>query len=125
MPPVRDSAKVTTLARITLVSIVLLLLPAALVVHQLDRPAASSDDVPQVRYCTAGSCDREMSSDARSVVASLQRQGLSCRAEPRLTDQVVVEWSDGRAETISFARALGVSAQGEGWLRSFCGPLES
>lgn len=125
MPPLRADAKVTTLARIALVSVALLLVPALLLVQRPDGPAASSEDVQQQRYCTAGSCDREMSSDARSIVAALQRQGLTCRAEPRLTDRVVVEWSDGRAETISFARALGVSAQGDGWLRSFCGPLES
>lgn len=125
MPRPRTAAEATSLVRGVVVTIVLVLVSAAFVVQQLDRPAVSAEDVQEPRYCTAGSCDREMSSEARSVVDAHQVRGLDCRAEPKLTDEVVVEWPDGRADTISFARALEVAARGDGWLRSFCSPAAS
>jgi hypothetical protein len=70
--------------------------------------------------CGSDGC--ALSAEVVRVVADLEGQGLTCRARPALTDNIVFEWQDDRVEVIDFAAALAASSHQEGWVRQYCLP---
>jgi hypothetical protein len=80
----------------------------------------TSRDVVNAGDCRSDGC--VLSAEVVQVVAGLEGQGMTCRAKPALTDNVVFEWQDKRVEVIDFAAALTASSRSEGWVRRYCMP---